>query len=424
MINHTTKETIAEGIKLHMVHSKKFKTILFGLYIKRPLRTEEVALNALLSRVIDQSTAHYQDSQAISQALEMNFGTLIVSDVHKYGEKQMIQIKAQIPGMEYVEDPLVYRNVFQLLNDMINHPRMIENGFDPDLFRREQEALIAEIKQRKDQKNSWVMTRCIEAMFEGEPYAIHELGTVEMVEAINPKQLMEHLLKVWTESEIDICVIGDFGDEKMRGDILESFEFKRGQIEAIQREKVMVNPLKVRRIDEPHDIAQGKICMGYRLNVPYESPLYIAAVVGNIVLGGGGSSKLFKNIREKESLCYSIYSHIEKHVSVLMVNAGVDFDKFDRVEVLVTEQVDAIRRGMFDSDELESAKKIFISNLQSLSDYPNSYMNFYYNMMITEGEVDVEQYIKRIEAVTSDMVCKAFEEIQLDSVVRLTQEVS
>ena len=56
MINQIQDLTLYPGVELHLVKSNKFKTVLFGIYMKRPLVREEVSLNAMLSRVIDQAT--------------------------------------------------------------------------------------------------------------------------------------------------------------------------------------------------------------------------------------------------------------------------------------------------------------------------------------------------------------------------------
>lgn len=330
MINQTLQRTIIPGVNLHMVQSDKFKTVLFGIYIKRPLVESEVALNALLSRVIDKATANLHSSREMSQALEMLYGTLIVSDVHKYGEKQMIQIKIQVPGEQHVGETGLYRGVLAIINDMINHPKVEGDGFDPEMVEREKEGLISEINLRKDHKDSWVMSCCIENMCKNEHYHIHEFGTVERVKAITPEGLLKHLRKIWNESEIDICVIGDYDAELMESAIIDSLTFSSGDRTLLEREQVVFFPKTVNYYEEAHDLTQGKLCMGYRINVPYESPLYAAALVASVILGGGGSSKFFKVIREREGLCYSIYSRMEKYKSIMLVYAGVDFDKFSK----------------------------------------------------------------------------------------------
>lgn len=424
MINSKATVALKKGVNLHMLHSEKFKTVLFGLYIKRPLNKEEVSLNALLSRVIDKATEKMPSSREMNQAFESLYGSLIVSDVHKYGEKQMIQLKIQVPGEKYIGTTGLYRQVLTLVNDMINHPRLVDGGFDPEVVEREKEGLISEIELRKDQKDSWAMSCCLETMCKDELYSIHEFGSVDKVAEITPIALYEHLRSIWRSSEIDICVIGDFNEKEMTEAISESLVFERDEILPLIREKIHYLPESVTYYDEPHDLTQGKMCMGYRVNVPYESPLYTAVLVASVILGGGGSSRFFKIIREREGLCYTIYSRLEKFKSIMMVYAGVDFENFEKTEQLVEAQVQDLKDGNITDEELEIAKSTVISNIRSISDYPNSFINYYYNLLVSERDIDDEQYIERIKNVTKMDIVSALAQMKLDTVARLTKEES
>lgn len=422
MINRTTKLALNKGVNLHMLHSEKFKTVLFGLYIKRPLNNDEVSLNALLSRVIDKATEKIPTSRELNQAFESLYGSLIVSDVHKYGEKQMIQLKIQVPGETYIGTTGLYRRVLELVNDMINHPRLIDGGFDPEVVSREKEGLISEIELRKDHKDSWAMSCCLETMCKDELYRIHEFGNAEDVAKITPVGLYDHLQMIWKTSEIDICVIGDFEENEMIKAIQETLAFERGDIVPLIREKIYFEPKEVTYFDEPHELTQGKMCLGYRVNVPYESPLYTAVLVASVILGGGGSSRFFKVIREREGLCYTIYSRLEKFKSIMLVYAGVDFENFEKTERLVEAQIQEVRSGNISDEELDIAKKTVISNIRSISDYPNSYINYYYNLLVSERDIDDEHYIERIKAVTKENIIEALSNMKLDTVARLIKE--
>lgn len=422
MINNTTRHTLYEGINLHLVQSDKFKTVLFGIYIKRPLKASEVALNALLSRVLDKATEKYKTQREMNQALDLLYGALIVSDVHKYGEKQMIQIKIQVPAETYLEEENVYAQVLSIFNDMIHTPLKEGDGFDVALFNREKEALIDEIKSRRDQKDLWAIMRCLEVMCSNEAYSIHELGQVEQVEAITAVELLAHLNELWASSEIDICVIGDFEPVKMVDLIQNTISFERKALVKTSREQIVFEDREITRYEEAHDITQGKLCLGYRMNIPYESEQYQAAVIASIILGGGGSSKLFKNLREKEALCYSVFSRTEKFKSIMLVYAGVDFDKFELAERLIIEEIQKMQDGQITDEELEIAKKTLVTNLTSVSDYSNSYINFYYNFMLTEKNDDFESYIARVKKIEKADVVKAINCFKLDTVARLTEE--
>ncbi|MCD4714072.1 MAG: insulinase family protein [Clostridiales bacterium] len=422
MIDMTQYYELTPGVNLHLVKSRKFKTVLYGVYIKRPLNDNEVSLNALLSRVIDKVSSVYPTQMEMSSALENLYGAIIVSDIHKYGEKQLIQIKMQVPGAQYVGEQSVTAQALQFLDQILNRPKIVNGGFDPEIFEAEKLGLISEVEMRKDDKDGWALSLCVENMSEHEPYSIHEYGSVEAIRKITPASLYEHYQKVLRTSSIDVIVIGDFEAEDMKNEIEGNLHFYEGARDVVDREEIIYHPERIKRVEEAHDIAQGKLAMGYRMNIPYESDEYLSAFMATIVLGYGGSSKLFKVVREREGLCYTVFARADKFKSVLLIYAGVDFDKFDKAESLIIEQIEAIKNGEITDSELAIAKKSLISNLQSLSDYQNSYINYYYNQYLTGGTLDLDEYIERINLLEKNDLIMAAKHFELDTIVRLKGE--
>jgi predicted Zn-dependent peptidase len=413
---------LAPGVRLNIIPSEKFKTVLMGVYIGRPLTEDEASLNALLSRVLDKATHKLKSPRELNQLLDDLYGSVLVSDVHKYGERQMTQVKLQMPGEDFVHAQGLLKEAVSLLNDVINHPRVIEDGFDPSIVEQEKRGLMAEIRMRIDDKASWAMGRCIETMCADEPYHIHELGTLEGLEAIDAKQLYAHYLEWITTSPIDVMVIGNFDADAMTDLFKDMFEIQSGDRLTIAREEVISHPSEVTRYSESHDMKQGRLALGYRMNVPYESPQYPAALLATVVLGYGGSSRLFKVVREREGLSYSVYARAEKFKSVMLVYAGVDFEKMDQAEALIIQEIESMKQGNITADELDIAKRTYISNLDSISDYPNSYINYLYSQFLTQGALDQAAYRKEIESLDLDAVVAAMQHFELDTIVQLVKE--
>jgi predicted Zn-dependent peptidase len=413
---------LAPGVRLNIIPSEKFKTVLMGVYIGRPLTEDEASLNALLSRVLDKATHKLKSPRELNQLLDDLYGSVLVSDVHKYGERQMTQVKLQIPGEDFVHAQGLLKEAVSLLNDVINHPRVIEDGFDPSIVEQEKRGLMAEIRMRIDDKASWAMGRCIETMCADEPYHIHELGTLEGLEAIDAKQLYAHYLEWITTSPIDVMVIGNFDADAMTDLFKDMFEIQSSDRLTIAREEVISHPSEVTRYSESHDMKQGRLALGYRMNVPYESPQYPAALLATVVLGYGGSSRLFKVVREREGLSYSVYARAEKFKSVMLVYAGVDFEKMDQAEALIIQEIESMKQGNITADELDIAKRTYISNLDSISDYPNSYINYLYSQFLTQGALDQAAYRKEIESLDLDAVVAAMQHFELDTIVQLVKE--
>lgn len=422
MINQLKRVALANDVNLHLVNSDKFKTVLFGVYIQRPLCQEEASMNAMISRIIEKSNRKYDSPRKMSEALDQLYGSVLVSDVHKYGERQLIQVKMQMASDRIVEDPDFLDEGVALLNEVIHHPTIINGGFDPELFEMERKHLMDELKMRVEDKAGWALDLCIEQLCAGEPYAIHEFGSEDTLKSLTPQVTWAHYQKVLKTSPMDIVVIGNFDTDAMYNRILNHFECSDSEKIKVPREVVLFSNQRVQRYEEFHDIKQGRLAMGYRMNVTYESSEYVPALLASMILGNGASSKLFKEVREKEGLCYSIFARADKYKSVMLIYAGVDTENFDKAEALIIKTVEDIQRGLVTEKELEIAKTNLISMFSSMSDFPNSYINFYFGQYLTGGTVAIEAYQALLDGITTEDVVVAAQKFELGQVVRLNRE--
>ncbi len=187
----------------------------------------------------------------------------------------------------------------------------------------------------------------------------------------------------------------DFNEDEVVDIISENFVFKRQEIIEIPREEYRKNISKVKIIEEKMDVTQGKLVIGYRFNIDYKNEKdYYSLVVGSNILGGGTSSKMFLNIREKESLCYYIYSSVEKYKGILFIGVGIAFENYDRTVELVKNQIESIKLGKITSEELENSKRVLTNAMKALGDIIGAMSDFYFVQNISKTNSTVEEIIK------------------------------
>ena len=128
---------------------------------------------------------------------------------------------------------------------------------------------------------------------------------------------------------------------------------------------------------ETMDVAQGNLCMGFTTPITNRDPQFPAMQLLNTLYGGGMTSKLFQNVREKQSLCYSVSSQYYGAKGVMAVYAGIDpeTEKAAREEIL--RQLDACRAGDITEEELTAAREAVISSLRSVHDSPGAIEGYY-----------------------------------------------
>lgn len=423
MIKGNKKIKLTEGVTLHFLPSDKFKMVLTGIYIKRPLLPVEASYNALLSRVLDMAIRRFPSVTALRNEMDYQYGTVIVTDVHKYGEKQTIQIKMSHPNEKYLNESKFFEKPLALMFDLLFDPLLVGDGFDPEIFNHAKERLKSEILELKDDKGNWAISRCIETMAADENYRIHEYGELEWLEEITPQSLYEHLQFLIREAEIDIIVNGDVSEDRAISTIKQLFSVERKSYKRVERENIYKEIGEVTYLEERVPVKQGRLVIGYRMNIPYESKQYMAAFLASTILGGGGGSKLFIRVREQASLCYSVFSRTDKFKSIMLIYAGIDVENYDKALKLILEEIEKMQQGNLTEQDLELAKEMIVSGYMSISDYQNSYINYYYGQYLFGRDFFAEDYINEVKSVTIEDVIEASKMFVLDTKVFINKEV-
>ena len=222
-------------------------------------------------------------------------------------------------------------------------------------------------------------------------------------------------------SPIDIVVEGNFDEDEIVEIISNGFDFHRENIIEIPRADFLKKVDEIKVIKEEMDITQGKLVMGYRCNVDYKDEFkYYSLFVGSNVLGGGPHSKLFVNVREKESLCYYIYSSLEKYKTSMFISSGIESENYDKTVELIGEQLKSLKEGKVSDEELLNSKSAIISSLKTIKDSLGGSSDFYFSQSMGGTNTTVEKIIEMIEKVTVSDIVEAFKNIELDTIYFLS----
>ena len=135
----------------------------------------------------------------------------------------------------------------------------------------------------------------------------------------------------------------------------------------------------------------------------------------NTIFGAGMTSKLFMNIRERLSLCYSVGSGYYGTKGIVMVSAGIDFDKEQQTREEVLRQLDACRKGEITENELKAAREAILSSLRATHDSPGAIEGYYATAALSGLKLSPEAYMAAVEQVTLEDVRAAANTVTLHS---------
>ena len=164
---------------------------------------------------------------------------------------------------------------------------------------------------------------------------------------------------------------------------------------------------------ETMDVSQGKLCMGFVTPVTNRCADFAAMQILNVIYGSGMTSKLFVNVREKMSLCYSIGSGYYGTKGILVVSAGIDFDKEQLTRQEVLRQLQLCRDGGITDQELHSAKEALLSSLRGTHDSPCAIEGYYSTAALSGLIFSHGDYMRAVEEATLEQVVACAKSLEL-----------
>ena len=241
---------------------------------------------------------------------------------------------------------------------------------------------------------------------------IYRLGDKEQVAAITPHSLYRHYRNILRTSPIEIFYVGS-AETWQVAQMLMPLLGKLDRSVAQLPPQTAFQSCEKQDVVETMDVSQGKLCMGFVSPITNRDKEFAAMQIMNTILGAGMTSKLFVNVREKMSLCYSIGSGYYGTKGIVIVSAGIDFDKEQLTRDEVMRQIDACREGAITEQELKAAKEAILSSLRATHDSPGSIEGYYATAALSGLGMTPADYMQKVEAVTLEDVVSCAKQLTL-----------
>lgn len=401
------------GITLRCFTDRRFKQGCLSLQLIRPMCRQEAALNALIPAVLLRGTVSAPDLRAITLRLDDLYGASVGALVRRVGDYQTTSLYCSFISDQYtMENDAVLAPAIAFLGQLLLEP-VTENGiFRKDYVQSEKKNLIATIEAQRNDKRAYAGSQLLKNMCARDSFGIPRLGEVAQVKRITAKSAYAHYRKILRESRIELFYVGEAAPEQIAAQLSRLFEkIDRNYVNLPEQTPFRDAPGGTHT--ETMDVSQGKLAMGFVTPITIRDPEFAAMQVCNMLFGGGMTSLLFMNIREKMSLCYDIGSGYHGSKGIVTVSAGIDCDKFDTVCRQVQAQLDLCRTGDFSDDALNAAKQAVISSLLGTHDSPGAIESYYATSALSGLGMTPQQYIAAVEQVTAAQVCAAAQSLTL-----------
>jgi predicted Zn-dependent peptidase len=382
--------TLPSGIRLVTERMPEALSVSSGVWVGVGARDEPAELSGVshfLEHLLFKGTAE-RSAKSIAEAIDRVGG-----DMNAFTSKEVTAYYTRLPARHWALG-------LEILGDVVSSPALRDADVET-----EREVILEELGMDEDALDDRALTLLAESLFPGHPLGRETAGDKETVGAIRPDDVRKFFGQWYRPENMVVAMAGAVDHDEAAAAVERWFTSASGG----------VRPTRVAPDGEVRGLAvvrkkseQAHIALGFRA-FDRDDPDREALDVASQVLGGGPSSRLFDEVREKRGLAYSVFASQVSYADAgaLSVYVGTSTDHVGQVLDIVDTEVAKMATDGVTEHELEIAKGYlsgaFVLGLEDSA----SRMSRIAGHMLARGYVrPVDQQVARIEAVTADDVLR------------------
>jgi predicted Zn-dependent peptidase len=286
-----------------------------------------------------------------------------------------------------------------VLSDLVLHPR-----FDPEDIAKEKQVVLEEIKMEEDNPEYVIHEMFTQNFWRGHPLGRPILGTPETVSQFSRGAVSECFAEWYAPNRAVVTAAGNLEHAHLVDLVAREFEGAPRSAAATKPSPPDTRAFVEQRSKK--DLEQVHIVLGVP-SYPLAHERRYAASILNVILGGGMSSRLFQNIRERQGLAYAIESDISPYTDsgVLSVYAGTSRESAAKLIRSVCDEFRSVRSEGVSEEELRRAKDHLKGSMMlSLESTSARMSNLARQAMYLHRFISLDEMLTSIEAVTREEV--------------------
>ena len=407
---------ITKGVHLHFIQSEKFKTNKIKVRFSAPMSEKTIAGRVLTASMLETSNALYPTSQSFREKLANLYGANFSTSLSRRGLVHYLDI-----NLSFVRDQFLSRKnvltdeMLEFLKASLFSPLSNGDAFDAKTFEIEKKNVLTDLEAEIENHFYHAHRKLNDLFYDLSEMRIPRVGTVELVEEETAESSFATFQQMLKEDQIDFFFIGNFNEIAVR-DKIQDFHFaEREQPLELMYQQNYSNV--TRENLEQREVHQSIIELAYHFSTQYGDSEHLSLIVLNGLLGGFAHSKLFVNVREKESLAYTISSNFDIFSGLMRIYAGIDRANRTKTIALINRQILDLKRGNFTDDEFEQTKKMLKNSILLAQDRQNTLIErAYMSAVLGKKFLSLEAWLESLENVRKNEVIKAAQQLKLQAI--------
>lgn len=405
-------------MRVYKINNDKFKSIYISYNFTMEVKENSVfSNNAVLGALMAKSSRKYQTQKEIEKYLNSLYGANYDVNVEKYGDLYNLEFRIEYINKKFLpgnEDLL--ENILNFLKEMIYNPA----DWTDENIKREKEFILERINERKDEKLKYGVQRAEELLCKDEPFGVFLYGDQDNVQNVD-KDVLKNAYSELLKSCVTVIISGNLEGydniEETFNEVFKNIEFSSKEVTDLIYNTKRESDNKNEEVKEYQDTTQSVLSLGLRIKDCTIDDFY-ALNLYNAILGTTPSSKLFQNVREKESLAYTVRSRYYRFKDIIVIFAGINKENYQKAVDVIKEQIEAIKTGEISKEEFESAKDSLMADLLEWKDskIAMAKMKFANIIAFKDADITVEDMRERMSRVTLEDVIRVANLVSVEKI--------
>ena len=417
MNNIINRRKIADGVYFSSITDKRYKKNLKSVAFSTQLSEDTATENVIVPVLLTKCNSKLPTYKAFNNKMSRLYASGIGGTAGRQYDLQTISF-----GAYYLDDIYALSGekmtgiMTDILIDCLTSP-VTENGvFSEKFVELEKKTVIDNIETAINDKRSYAIEHAMKTICKGEPASVCSYGTVEKAKLITPDSAYKAYRRMLETMPCEIICTGCSDFDGVAEKFAAAFE-KAGRHD-IENTTIALSPVKTQteEVTERLTVNQSKLVLGFKSHSDDDAAL----VLLQKIFGGTTSSKLFRNVREKMSLCYYCSAARNDLKGIMLVNSGVENENIEKTKEAVIDQLEEIKNGNFTNEDINFAEMAIKNDFKSVADSAGNVSNWYFDCIRKNDIVTPEEKLGRYLGVSKERIIAAAKSMVLDSVYVLT----
>lgn len=413
-------------MNIYKVNNNKFKSIYISYNFTQEVNDTKIFSSyAVLASLMAKSSKSYPTQKDIEKYLNSLYGANFDVNIEKLGDLYNLEFRIEFVNKKFIPSKEeLLEKILLFLKEMIYNPAQ----WTQDVLKREKDFILQRINERKDEKLKYGIQRAEELLCKDEPFGTYLYGEEDVVKNLSLKDIKDAYSTLINDS-ITVIVSGNLdGYDSIDSEIEKIFkQYDKNfntNIENLKYNIKRQENYKYEEVKEIQDTTQSVLSLGLRIKECTPKDFYVLNVY-NAILGTTPSSKLFQNVREKESLAYTVRSRYYRFKDIIVIYAGINKENYKKALDVIKIQLEDIKNGNITDIEFKSARDSLLADLIEWKDSKVAMAKMKLSNLIAfkDADISIDQMREEIKNVKIEDVINISKKIEVEKVFLLGGEI-